>query len=96
MTKIMDLVTYGKFKTLCDCNGGPYEYINHIDYTQAQQAYEVLQQERDTLRADAERLAEALYEIAIQKQHRIECPNLSNIAYEALAEFRKRWPNEEE
>jgi hypothetical protein len=56
MTKIMDLVTYRKFKTLCDCNGGPYEYINHIDYTQAQQAYESLQQERDMYKAHCEYL----------------------------------------
>jgi hypothetical protein len=37
--RIMDLVTYGKFKTTCDCNGGPYEYINCINYEAAQSAY---------------------------------------------------------
>lgn len=41
--KIMDLVSYGKFKTICNCNGGPYEYINEINYEDAQKAYDALE-----------------------------------------------------
>jgi hypothetical protein len=50
----------------------------------------------EQLRADAERLCEALEKIAMQKQHRLECPNLPQIAHEALANYRKRWAREEQ